>query len=120
MKKLILLTTVLAVLASCGSGDRGELVGVKGKNWHPEKPYGMELIPGGSFIMGKADDDLAGVNDVPSKTVTVTSNTESGKETVKIKAFVKNGANGTPAATPAAISTNKTSTQPGHEGHNHN
>lgn len=55
-----------------------------------------------------------------SKTVTVTSNTESGKETVKIKAFVKNGANGTPAATPAAISTNKTSTQPGHEGHNHN
>ena len=43
MKKLILLTTVLAMLASCGSGDRGELVGVKGKKWHPEKPYGMEL-----------------------------------------------------------------------------
>jgi len=31
----------------------------------------MELIPGGAFIMGKADDDLAGVNDAPSKTVTV-------------------------------------------------
>ena len=38
-----------------------ELVGVKGKKWHPEKPYGMELIPGGAFIMGKADDDFAGV-----------------------------------------------------------
>lgn len=71
IKKFILLTTVFAMLSSCGSKDRGELVGVQGKKWHPEKPYGMELIPGGAFIMGKADDDLAGVNDAPSKTVTV-------------------------------------------------
>lgn len=73
MKKLMLLTAILAVLTSCGSGDRGQLVGVKGKKWHPEKPYGMELVPGGAFIMGKADDDLAGVNDAPAKTVTVRS-----------------------------------------------
>ncbi|WP_406682832.1 gliding motility lipoprotein GldK [Seonamhaeicola sp. MEBiC1930] len=71
MKKFILLTAVITMLASCGSKDRGELVGVQGKKWHPEKPYGMELIPGGAFIMGKADDDLAGVNDAPAKTVTV-------------------------------------------------
>jgi len=71
IKKFILLTAVFAMLSSCGSKDRGELVGVQGKKWHPEKPYGMELIPGGAFIMGKADDDLAGVNDAPSKTVTV-------------------------------------------------
>ncbi|RZW48092.1 MAG: gliding motility lipoprotein GldK [Flavobacteriaceae bacterium] len=71
MKKFVLLTAVLALLASCGSGDRGELVGVKGKKWHPEKPYGMELVPGGAFIMGKSDDDLAGVQDAPTKTVTV-------------------------------------------------
>ncbi|WP_298498095.1 gliding motility lipoprotein GldK [uncultured Algibacter sp.] len=71
IKKFILLTTLFVMLASCGSKDRGELVGVQGKKWHPEKPYGMELIPGGAFIMGKADDDLAGVNDAPSKTVTV-------------------------------------------------
>ena len=73
MKKLVLLTAVLAILTSCGSGDRGELVGVKGKKWHPEKPYGMELIPGGAFIMGKSDDDLAGVKNAPTKTVTVRS-----------------------------------------------
>jgi gliding motility-associated lipoprotein GldK len=73
MKKFILLTAFLTLLASCGSGDRGELVGVKGKKWHPEKPYGMELVPGGAFIMGKADDDLAGIFDAPSKTVTVRS-----------------------------------------------
>ncbi|WP_189359899.1 type IX secretion system lipoprotein PorK/GldK [Algibacter mikhailovii] len=71
MKKFTLLTALLAILVSCGSKDRGELVGVQGKKWHPEKPYGMELIPGGAFIMGKADDDLAGVHDAPAKTVTV-------------------------------------------------
>ncbi|MGC1631371.1 MAG: gliding motility lipoprotein GldK [Gelidibacter sp.] len=71
MKKFALLTAVLALLASCNSGDRGELVGVKGKKWHPEKPYGMTLVPGGSFIMGKSDDDLAGIYDAPTKTATV-------------------------------------------------
>ena len=73
MKKFALLTAVLALLASCGSGDRGELVGAKGKKWHPEKPYGMTLVPGGAFIMGKSDDDLAGVQDAPTKTATVSA-----------------------------------------------
>jgi gliding motility-associated lipoprotein GldK len=73
MKKFALLTAVLALLASCGSGDRGELVGAKGKSWHPEKPYGMTLVPGGAFIMGKSDDDLAGVQDAPTKTATVSA-----------------------------------------------
>ena len=73
MKKFILLIAVLTIISSCGSKDRGELVGVKGKKWHPEKPYGMELVPGGAFIMGKADDDLAGIHDAPAKTVSVRS-----------------------------------------------
>ena len=73
MKKLVLLTAVLALLTSCGKGDRGQLVGVKGKRWHPEKPLGMTLVPGGAYIMGKSDDDVAGVNDAPTKTVTVRS-----------------------------------------------
>tara|TARA_B100001063_G_scaffold60921_1_gene55138 strand:+ start:96123 stop:97484 length:1362 start_codon:yes stop_codon:yes gene_type:complete len=73
MKKFVLLTAVFALLVSCGSKDKGQLVGVKGKKWHPEKPYGMTLVPGGAFIMGKADDDLAGIQDAPAKTVTVAS-----------------------------------------------
>lgn len=73
MKKLFALVAAVAFLVSCNSGDRGELVGVKGKKWHPEKPYGMTLIPGGSFIMGKSDDDFVGVKDAPTKTVTVRS-----------------------------------------------
>ena len=74
MKKLLSIAIVF-VLLSCGSRDRnrGELVGVKGNKWHPEKPYGMTLIPGGSFIMGKSDDDVANVMNAPTKTVTVRS-----------------------------------------------
>ncbi|KGO94246.1 T9SS ring complex lipoprotein PorK/GldK [Flavobacterium subsaxonicum] len=73
MKKFIALTATLSLLISCGSSDRGELVGVKGKKWRPEKPYGMTLVPGGAYIMGKSDDDLANVQDAPTKTVTVRS-----------------------------------------------
>ena len=74
MKKVIAFASVLALLTGCGrSSDKGELVGVKGKKWHPEKPFGMALIPGGAYIMGKSDDDLANVQDAPTKTVTVRS-----------------------------------------------
>jgi formylglycine-generating enzyme required for sulfatase activity len=59
MKKFVSLFAILAMLYSCGGGSRGELVGAQGKKWHPQKPYGMALIPGGSFIMGKSDDDKA-------------------------------------------------------------
>lgn len=74
MKKFIAFTAIISLLISCGkSSDKGELVGVKGEKWHPEKPYGMTLVPGGSFIMGKSDDDVANVEDAPTKTVTVRS-----------------------------------------------
>ncbi|AXT56806.1 gliding motility lipoprotein GldK [Aquimarina sp. MMG015] len=73
MKKFVSLFAIVAMLYSCGGGNRGELVGVKGKKWHPEKPYGMALIPGGSFIMGKSDDDKAALANAPTKTVTVRS-----------------------------------------------
>jgi hypothetical protein len=58
-----------------------------------------------------------------SKTVTVTANTEKGKEQVKIKAFVKADPNAKATPTTAigqVPAEKKTSTQPGHEGHNHN
>lgn len=73
MKKFVALFAVMAMLYSCGGGNRGELIGAQGKKWHPEKPYGMALIPGGSFIMGMADDDKAALSNAPTKTVTVRS-----------------------------------------------
>src|SRR5690554_2935580 len=73
MKKSIVMLSVVSLLLSCSSGDRGEVVGVKGKKWRSETPYEMTLVPGGSFVMGKSDDDLAGIGDASTKTVTVRS-----------------------------------------------
>ncbi len=73
MRNFIKLFLVALILVSCGNNDRGQLVGVEGKKWNPEKPYGMVLVEGGAFIMGKSDHDIAGLNDAPTKTVTVTS-----------------------------------------------
>lgn len=76
MRKLFFSSIALVfLLTSCGSKSRskGELVGVQGKKWHPEKPYGMELIPRGAFVMGKAEEDQAKVLNAPTRTVTVRS-----------------------------------------------
>lgn len=76
MRKLFFSSLALVfLLSSCGSKSRskGELVGVSGKQWHPEKPYGMELIPRGAFVMGKAEEDQAKVLNAPTRTVTVRS-----------------------------------------------
>lgn len=73
MKKLSLVTIVVLFLYSCASNEKGELTGVKGKKWYPEKPHGMVLIPGGAFIMGKSEDDVADVYNAPTKTATVRS-----------------------------------------------
>ena len=74
MKKLFGCLLLAFVVYSCGSNDRGELVGVKyGDKFHPEKPFGMVFIPGGSFTMGKGVEDMVGVSDAPAKTVTVKS-----------------------------------------------
>ena len=73
MRKIVLLIAVVAFLVGCGRGDQGQLVGAEGKEWHPEKPLGMTLIPGGAFIMGKSDDDRPALQNAPPKTVTVRS-----------------------------------------------
>ncbi|MCF7560282.1 DUF1573 domain-containing protein [Sabulilitoribacter multivorans] len=65
-----------------------------------------------------------GTNKV-TKTVTVTANTEKGTEMVKIMAFVKPdpnapaSANPTPSISNSPVQQVKSSTKPGHEGHNH-
>ena len=66
-----------------------------------------------------------GANKV-SKSVNITANTEKGKEQVKITAFIKPDPNApakTTTASPLMGNTHQTpvksSTQPGHEGHNH-
>ncbi|WP_233890421.1 formylglycine-generating enzyme family protein, partial [Tenacibaculum piscium] len=73
MKKVVLFTLLVSLIYACGSsGDRGELVGDKSnRKWFAEKPFGMAKIPGGSFTMGKQDEDPLGAMNAPTKTVTV-------------------------------------------------
>ena len=73
MKRLLVLLTLCFVAVSCGNKNRGELIGVKQKKWFGEKPFGMVLIEGGAYIMGKSDEDLAQLQNAPAKTVTVPS-----------------------------------------------
>ena len=62
-----------------------------------------------------------------TKAITMTTNTEKGNEQVKISAFVEadpnaKTASATASATPSILTSpvaKKSSTQPGHEGHNH-
>ncbi len=71
MKKLLVFVILTSFLLSCGSKNRGELIGVKQKKWYGEKPFGMTLIEGGAYIMGKADEDVAQLQNAPARTVTV-------------------------------------------------
>jgi gliding motility-associated lipoprotein GldK len=74
IKRSILFVFVLLTIFSCGGKkNRGELIGVKQKKWFPEKPYGMTLVEGGAFIMGKSDEDIAQLNNAAARTVTVPS-----------------------------------------------
>ena len=73
MKRYLVLLTLGLFIASCGSKNRGELIGVKQKKWFGEKPFGMTLIEGGAYIMGKSDEDIAQLQNAPARTVTVPS-----------------------------------------------
>ena len=46
-------------------------MGVKGTKFFPDKPSGMVLVPSGSFLMGMADDDIAGLQNAPISTVSI-------------------------------------------------
>ena len=72
MKKMILISSIAVLLASCGGSDNGQLIGVQDRPiWNPEEPYGMVFIPQGSFNMGPSDQDVPFANVSQSKTVSV-------------------------------------------------
>ena len=72
MKKIILLSSIVALLSACGSSGNGELIGSQNRQiWNPTDPYGMVFIPQGSFNMGPSDQDVPFANVTASKTVSV-------------------------------------------------
>ena len=84
MKSLLpVLLSASVVVVSCAGGGgtsgkpktKGEIIPrEKSKSFVAERPYGMVAIPGGSFIMGLADQDMTNTPEkAPLKTVTVSS-----------------------------------------------
>ena len=72
MKKVGFCIALLSIIISCGTNDRGEVLGKKTKRkWFAEKPFGMVLISGGSFTMGKQDEDPFGGISTSPRSVTV-------------------------------------------------
>ena len=72
MKKVGFCIALLSIIISCGTNDRGEVLGKKTKRkWFTEKPFGMVLISGGSFTMGKQDEDPFGGISTSPRTVTL-------------------------------------------------
>ena len=76
MKKLLcnIAPIMLLSLLGCSPSGNGELVGVPGRKGYTETtPYGMVLIPQGSYTMGSNDQDVVWAINAPSKTVTIAS-----------------------------------------------
>jgi sulfatase modifying factor 1 len=72
MQRPILYLLAIGLLASCGRGGQGQLIGVqKRPSWYQVDPYGMNYIPMGSFVMGPSDQDVPYAFVNKSKTVSV-------------------------------------------------
>ena len=72
MKKILLLSSVVALLSGCAGTGNGELTGDQDRLvWNPTDPYGMVFIPQGSFIMGPSDQDVPFANVSTNQRVSV-------------------------------------------------
>lgn len=72
MRKSLLIITIAIILTSCSSGGEGQLIGVQNRpDWFDIDPYGMTIIPMGSFVMGENDQDVPYANIALSRTVSL-------------------------------------------------
>jgi formylglycine-generating enzyme required for sulfatase activity len=72
MKKLLIFSTLLLAIVSCGSNQgNGELVGVYSRAWTDPTPFGMVFINRGSFTTGFNDQEANWAMNSQSKTVSV-------------------------------------------------
>ena len=72
MKKILLLSSVVALFSGCVGSGNGELIGGTDRLvWNPTDPYGMVFIPQGSFVMGPSDQDVPFLNVSTNQRVSV-------------------------------------------------
>ena len=75
MKKSLFVFSLAILLASCGTGNQGELVGVRKStsSFSQPDPYGMVFIPMGSYTMGVGSEDINASMLTEPKTVSVSA-----------------------------------------------
>jgi formylglycine-generating enzyme required for sulfatase activity len=72
MVRPIIYLCAIGLLASCGRGGQGQLIGAQQRpSWYQIDPFGMNYIPMGSFVMGPSDQDVPYAMVSKSKTVSV-------------------------------------------------
>ncbi|MEM4313629.1 MAG: SUMF1/EgtB/PvdO family nonheme iron enzyme [Thermoplasmata archaeon] len=71
MRKLVVITSLLAILVGCNKRT-GELVGVTGREqWYQPDPFGTLYIPMGSFHMGPDDEETPMAHTTKTRMVSV-------------------------------------------------
>ena len=74
MKRILFLSSIVALLSSCGGnyGNYQELIGSQDRAvWNPSIPFGMVFVPQGSFVMGPSDQDVPFANVSTNQRVSV-------------------------------------------------
>lgn len=71
-QNFLAIVSLLLLLYSCTASDKGNLVGVRGREpFYQPDPYGMVFIPLGSYVMGQNDQDVPYNQLQTAKTVSV-------------------------------------------------
>ena len=71
-KCLVGLVMLVTVISCKTSTNNGELIGARLERLKTNKaPYGMVLVPGGTFIMGQSDEDITHSQTSQTRQVTI-------------------------------------------------
>lgn len=74
MKKLLFISLLAILFASCRNNGNGELIGVQNREkFYQPDPFGMAYVPMGSYTMGSGDQDVPYAHLNNPRTVTVTA-----------------------------------------------
>jgi len=72
MKKLLILSVIVALFSSCGPGGGGDPIAQQERRSYAEpNPYNMVFVPMGSYTIGGNDQDVSWAINAPTKTISV-------------------------------------------------
>jgi len=71
-KALFSLWAVVLLFSSCGSDEKGELMGVQDRpSWNGLNPFGMVYVPSGTLTIGQSDQDVFSTYTQRPKTISI-------------------------------------------------